>query len=157
MSFDPSRISATKNGTIFFEVNLTAAFRAARAVLPGMIERASGSIVSVASNAAWSPDMHEVPYSTTKAALIGFTRALGVEVASTGVRVNAIAPGFVENPFLEKLYGADRMTALRAGVPMGRGVLPAEVASAGAWLGSDEASYVTGEVLTVAWGQYVRG
>lgn len=139
------------------EVNLTAAFQAARAVLPGMIQRASGSIVSIASIAAWNPDMNEVPYSTTKAALIGFTRALGVEVAATGVRVNAVAPGFVENPFLEKLYGPERMQSLREGAPMGRGVLPAEVANAVAWLGSDEASYVTGEVLTVAGGQYVRG
>jgi len=139
------------------DVNLNAAFRAARAVLPGMIQRRCGSIVSIASIAAWTPPVNEVAYGTTKTALIGFTRALANEVASTGVRVNAVAPGFVENPYLEKLYGAERMESLRNAAPLGRGVLPSEVAGAVAWLASDEASYVTGEVLTVAGGQYFRG
>jgi len=139
------------------EVNLNAAFRAARAVLPGMIDRGVGSIISIASIAAWKPGRDEVAYGTTKAALVGFTRSLAMEVAGMGVRVNAVAPGFVENPFLEKTYGVERMNELRAASPMGRGVLPSEVASAVAWLASDEASYVTGEIITVAGGQHIRG
>lgn len=139
------------------DVNLSATFRAARSVLPGMIERGHGAIVSIASIAAWAPDPGEVAYSTTKTALMGFTRALAREIASTGVRVNAVAPAFVENPFLEKLYGAERIRSIRDAAPLGRGVLPSEVAAAVAWLASDEASYVTGEVLTLAGGQYLRG
>ena len=139
-----------------FDVNLTAAFRAARAVLPGMIARRSGCILSIASIAAWDPPEHEVAYATSKAALIGLTRALAREVAATGVRVNAVAPGFVENPFLEKLYGSDRMDALRAATPLGRGVKPEEVAGAIAWLASDAAEYVTGETVTIAGGTFYR-
>jgi len=139
------------------DINLNAPFRAARAVLPGMIARQRGAIVSIASIAAWTPEPGEVAYSTTKTALMGFTRALAGEIASTGVRVNAVAPAFVENPFLEKLYGAERMQSYRDKAPLGRGVLPEEVAAAVAWLASDEASYVTGEVVTLAGGQYLRG
>ncbi len=139
-----------------FTVNIDAPFRAARSVLPGMIERGSGSIVSIASIAAWGPEAKEVAYSTTKAALVAFTRALANEVASLGVRVNAVAPGFVENPFLEKLYGKQRLDALRAATPQGRGVFPSEVAAAVAWLAGDDASFVTGETVTVAGGSFFR-
>ncbi len=139
-----------------FDVNLTAAFRAARAVLPGMIHRGSGCIVSIASIAAWDPPEHEVAYATSKAGLIGLTRALAREVAATGVRVNAVAPGFVENPFLEKLYGRERMDELRAAAPLGRGVKPEEVAGVVAWLASDAAAYVTGETITIAGGTFYR-
>lgn len=138
-------------------VNLGAPFRASRAVLPGMLERGSGCILNIASIAAWNPAPAEVAYSTTKAGLIAFTRALANEVASSGVRVNAVAPGFVQNPFLEKLYGAERMQALQDSAPLGRGVLPEEVAGAISWLVSDEAAYVTGETLTIAGGQAFRG
>lgn len=138
------------------DVNLTAAFRAARIVVPGMIARRSGTILSIASIAAWDPAEHEVAYATSKAALIGFTRALAREVATTGVRVNAVAPSFVENPFLEKLYGRERMDSLRQSAPLGRGVRPEEVAGVIAWLASDEAVYVTGETITIAGGSFFR-
>jgi NAD(P)-dependent dehydrogenase (short-subunit alcohol dehydrogenase family) len=139
-----------------FTVNVDAPFRAARSVLPGMIERGVGSIVSIASIAAWGPEAKEVAYSTTKATLVAFTRALANEVAALGIRVNAVAPGFVENPFLEKLYGKERMDALRAATPQGRGVYPSEVAAAVAWLAGDDASFVTGETITVAGGSFFR-
>jgi 3-oxoacyl-[acyl-carrier protein] reductase len=139
-----------------FDVNLHAAFRAVRVALPPMIARNSGAIVSIASIAAWDPPQHEVAYATSKAALIGFTRALAREVAATGVRVNAVAPGFVENPFLEKLYGRERMHSLRESAPLHRGVKPEEVAGVVAWLASDEAEYVTGETITIAGGTFFR-
>jgi NAD(P)-dependent dehydrogenase (short-subunit alcohol dehydrogenase family) len=97
-----------------------------------------------------------VAYATSKAALIGLTRALAREVATTGVRVNAVAPSFVENPFLEKLYGRERLDALRESAPLGRGVMPEEVAGAIAWLASDQAVYVTGETITIAGGTFFR-
>ena len=139
-----------------FAVNVDAPFRAARAVLPGMLARGSGAIVSIASIAAWDPAPSEIAYSTTKAALIAFTRALAREVAGRGVRVNAVAPGFVENPFLEKLYGKERMDALRAETPQGGGVLPSAIAAAVAWLASDQATFVTGETITVTGGSFFR-
>jgi 3-oxoacyl-[acyl-carrier protein] reductase len=139
-----------------FAVNVDAAFRACRAVLPGMMQRGSGVITSIASIAAWDPAPSEIAYSTTKAALIAFTRALSREVAPTGVRVNAVAPSFVENPFLEKLYGADRMEALRGAMPQHRGVQPEEVAGVVAWLASDDAAFVNGETITVAGGSFFR-
>jgi 3-oxoacyl-[acyl-carrier protein] reductase len=138
------------------DVNLTAAFRAARSVLPGMIDRRSGVIVSIASIAGWDPAPAEIAYSTTKAALVAFTRALARETAEYGVRVNAVAPSFVENPFLEKLYGPERIQALRAAAPLQRGVRPDEVAGVVAWLASDEAEYVTGETVTIAGGSFLR-
>jgi NAD(P)-dependent dehydrogenase (short-subunit alcohol dehydrogenase family) len=142
--------------THVFTVNLFAAFRAARSVLPGMIQRRHGVVVSIASIAAWDPEPSEVAYSTSKAALVGFTRALAREVASTGVRVNAVAPSFVENPFLEKLYGPERMALLRDSAPLRRGVRPDEVAGVVAWLASDAAAYVTGETVTIAGGGFLR-
>jgi 3-oxoacyl-[acyl-carrier protein] reductase len=139
-----------------FDVNVTAAFRAARAVMPAMIDCAGGSIINIASIAAWDPAEQEIAYAASKAALIGFTRALAREVAAKGVRVNAVAPSFVENPFLEKLYGPERMRALRASAPLGRGVKPEEVAGVVAWLASDESVYVTGETITIAGGSFFR-
>ena len=139
-----------------FDVNLDAVFRATRAVLPGMLRRRSGAIVSIASIAAWDPSPGEIAYSTSKAALIAFTRAVAKEVAGTGVRVNAVAPSFVENPFLEKVYGPERLEQLRAAMPGGRGVLPEEVAATVSWLAGDGSSFVTGETVTVAGGGFLR-
>ena len=139
-----------------FDVNLDAAFRATRTVLPGMLARGSGAIVSIASIAAWDPSPSEIAYSTSKAALVAFTRALAKEVAATGVRVNAVAPSFVENPFLSKVYGPERLEELRAAMPGGRGVLPEEVAATVVWLAGDDASFVTGETVTVAGGGFLR-
>jgi len=137
-------------------VNLTAAFRAVRMVLPGMIDRGDGVIVNIGSIAGYFPEHGEVAYSTSKAALMAFTRAVANEVASSGVRVNSVAPGFVQNPFLENLYGPERMAELVAAAPLGRGVQPEEIAAAVSWLASSEALCVTGETLTIAAGQYFR-
>ena len=139
-----------------FEVNIHAPFRAARAVLPGMIERGTGAIVNIASIAAWDPAPEEAAYSTTKAALVALTRALSVQVAASGVRVNAVAPSFVDSPFMAKVYGPERLAALRAATPRQRGVLPEEVAAAVVWLASAEAEYVSGETITIAGGSFHR-
>jgi 3-oxoacyl-[acyl-carrier protein] reductase len=138
------------------DVNLTAPFLAARFILPAMIERGQGSIINISSIAAWLPTKGEIAYQTTKAGLVALTRGLALETAGSGVRVNAIAPGLVENRFLEKVYGAERVAALRRAVPFGRGADPAEIGAAALWLASDESSYVTGECLSVAGGWYFR-
>ena len=138
------------------EVNLTAPFVAAQAVLPQMISRSHGSIINIASIAAWLPSPGEAAYQASKAGLLGLTRALAIDAAPHGVRVNAIAPGLVDNPYLAKIYGQERVDDLLSRIPIGRAVDPAEVAAAASWLASDESSYMTGECLTLAGGWYVR-
>lgn len=138
------------------EINLTSVFLGAKVVLPGMLERGTGSLISISSIAAWLPSPGEAAYQTTKAGLLALTRALALETAGRGVRVNAIAPGLVENPHLERVYGAERLAAIRAGIPFARGADPAEIAAAALWLASEESSYVTGECLTLAGGWYFR-
>lgn len=138
------------------EVNLTAPFVAARAVLPAMLERQSGSIINICSIAAWLPSDGECAYQASKAGMLGLTRALAHEAAPHGVRVNAIAPGLVDNPFLARLYGDEHVAQLHARIPMKRPAEAAEVASVAYWLASDETAYITGECITIAGGWYMR-
>lgn len=132
------------------DVNLTAPFLAARAGLPSMLARGRGSLIHIASIAAWLSSLGESAYGTTKAGLLGLTRALALETAGRGV------PGLVDNPYLQTVYGPERVAELRARIPMGRAANPAEVAAAVAWLASDESAYVTGECITLAGGWYMR-
>jgi 3-oxoacyl-[acyl-carrier protein] reductase len=138
------------------EVNLNAPFFAARAALPAMIEAGRGVIVSIASVAAWHPTRRESAYHVSKAALVALTRALAIEAAPHGVRVNAIAPGFVENPFLANVYGPEHVERFRAQMPRGHGVLPEEIGATAAWLVSDAASAITGETVAVTGGFLFR-
>jgi NAD(P)-dependent dehydrogenase (short-subunit alcohol dehydrogenase family) len=108
------------------------------------------------SIAAWLPSEGECAYQATKAGLQGLTRALAFESAPFGVRVNAIAPGLVDNPFLARLYSEEHVARLQSRIPMKRSADPAEIAGAAFWLASDDAAYVTGECLTVAGGWYMH-
>lgn len=138
------------------DVNLTAPFVGAATVLPGMVDRGWGSIINIASVAAWLPSRDQAAYQATKAGLLGLTRALAFESAAAGVRVNAIAPGLVDNPYLANVYGEAGVRRLRDQIPMGRPAAPEEIAAAALWLASDESAYVTGECITVAGGWYMR-
>lgn len=142
--------------TRVFNVNVHAAFVACRTALPSMLERGQGAIVNIASTSAWAPSTDEVAYSSSKAALIGLTRALARSVAGTGVRVNAVAPSLVDNPFLKSVYGEEKVEDMTAALPMGRSVRADEVAAVVSWLASDEASYVSGETLAVAGSGFLR-
>lgn len=139
-----------------FDVNVTSIVRAARVALPAMQKQASGSIVNIASVGAWHPSPGEAAYSASKAAVVALTRAMALEVAADGIRVNAVAPGFVDHAAVERVYPADRIEALRAAAPQGRGVHPGEVASVVAWLAGDGSTQVTGETITVAGGAFFR-
>jgi 3-oxoacyl-[acyl-carrier protein] reductase len=132
-----------------FDVNVSAMLRACRTAVPSMIEAGRGSIVNIASIAAAHPFRHEGAYSITKAAVVALTRALAKDLAENGVRANAVAPNFVENRFLANVYAPDRLDRSRRAMPFRRGVDPAEVAAVVAFLASDDASYVTGEVITI--------
>jgi 3-oxoacyl-[acyl-carrier protein] reductase len=130
------------------EVNLTAAFRLSRAAVRNMMRKRSGRIISITSIVAFTGNPGQANYAASKAGLIGMTKALAHEVASRGVTVNCIAPGFVESAMTNALNEKQR-TAILERVPAKRLGLPAEVASAAVFLASDEAAYVTGQTIHV--------
>ncbi len=132
----------------FLAVNLSAAFYASRSALPDMIARKAGSIINISSMWGQVGASCEVHYSTTKAGLIGLTKALAKEVGPSGVRVNCIAPGVIETDMIGALTEETR-AALREETPLGRLGTSAEVASAAFFLASSEAGFITGQVLGV--------
>ena len=131
-----------------FDVDVLGAVECTRALLPGMIRRQSGCIVNISSMWGQVGASCEVDYSTAKAALIGFTKALAQEVAPSGIRVNAIAPGVIRTPMLD-VYPEDDLAALAAETPLGRLGTPADIAGAAAFLCSPDGAFITGQVLGV--------
>lgn len=131
-----------------FAVNMDAAFLCCRAALPAMIRAQHGCIVTVSSMWGQVGASCEVAYSATKAALIGFTKALAKEVAPSDVRVNCVAPGCVATDMMRGYSAAD-IRALEAETPLGRLGQVGEIADAVAFLASDAAAFITGQVLGV--------
>lgn len=148
----------TRDGLVFrmsledwetvMRTNLTSAFLVSRAVARHMIKRRSGSIVNVSSVVGMTGNGGQTNYSSSKAGLIGFTKSLAKEVGSRGVRVNALAPGFIETAMTEKI-SADVKEKMKTTIPLGRTGTGADVAAAALFLCSDLSLYVTGEVLKV--------
>ena len=139
-------------------VNLKGVIAVTHAVLPSMHERGAGVIVNVASEAGRVGSQGSVVYSAAKAGVIGFTRAIARESARYGIRSNAIAPGPIETPLLNSAevelgeLGARLKQGMIDGTMMRRIGEPDEIASAIAFLASDDASYVTGQTLNVSGG-----
>jgi 3-oxoacyl-[acyl-carrier protein] reductase len=129
-------------------VNLKGAFVMTKAVLRGMIKRRSGSIVSISSVVGRRGNAGQVNYSAAKAGLIGLTKSLAKEVGSRNVRVNAVAPGYIETEMTAALGEAAR-NALISQIPLGRIGTPEGVADAVAFLAGDSASFITGAVLAI--------
>jgi 3-oxoacyl-[acyl-carrier protein] reductase len=136
------------------DTNVRAAFRLSRALLRGMMKRRFGSIVQIGSVVGSSGNPGQANYAASKAALSGFTRALALEVASRGITVNCVAPGFVDTDMTRSLAPAQR-DALLARVPAGRLGTPEDVADAVAFLASPRAGYITGITLHINGGMYM--
>ncbi|HLT01751.1 MAG TPA: 3-oxoacyl-[acyl-carrier-protein] reductase [Geminicoccaceae bacterium] len=130
------------------DVNLTAGFRLIRAALRGMMRRRWGRIVNVSSIVALTGNPGQANYAAAKAGMIGMTKSLAAEVASRGITVNCVAPGFIETAMTAAL-GEDQQRRLLERVPIGRLGSGADVAAAVGYLASEEAAYVTGHTLHV--------
>jgi 3-oxoacyl-[acyl-carrier protein] reductase len=130
------------------EVDLNAPFRLARAALRGMMKRRNGRIVSIASIVGVTGNAGQANYAAAKAGLIGMSKSLAQEVATRGVTVNVVAPGFVKTAMTDALPEAAR-TALLSRIPTGRMGAPEDVAAAVVYLSSAEAGWVTGQTIHV--------
>lgn len=130
------------------DVDLSAPFRLARTALRGMLRRRAGRIINISSIVGATGNAGQANYAAAKAGLIGMTKALAQEVASRGITVNAVAPGFVTTAMTDRLSEQQR-TKLTESIPLGRIGKPEDIAPAVAYLASEEAGWVTGATLHV--------
>ncbi|NOH83277.1 3-oxoacyl-ACP reductase FabG [Vibrio genomosp. F6] len=136
------------------DTNLTPIFRMSKAVLRGMMKKRQGRIVNVGSVVGTMGNAGQTNYAAAKAGVIGFTKSMAREVASRGVTVNTVAPGFIETDMTKALNDEQRAATL-ANVPAGRLGDPREIAEAVVFLASPAAAYITGETLHVNGGMYM--
>ncbi|MGH7663986.1 MAG: 3-oxoacyl-[acyl-carrier-protein] reductase [Gemmatimonadaceae bacterium] len=130
------------------DANLRGAFVAMRAASRGMLKRRWGRIINITSVVGLTGNKGQANYAASKAGLIGLTKSVAKELASRNVLVNAVAPGFIETDMTASL-AADARTALAAQIPLARLGAPADIAATVAFLASEHASYITGQVLVV--------
>jgi 3-oxoacyl-[acyl-carrier protein] reductase len=130
------------------DVDLTAPFRLIRAALKGMLRRRAGRIVGIGSIVGATGNPGQANYAAAKAGMVGMTKALAQEVASRGVTVNMVAPGFIETPMTDVLADAQK-AKLAESIPLGRLGKPGDIASAVLYLASEEAGWVTGATIHV--------
>jgi 2-hydroxycyclohexanecarboxyl-CoA dehydrogenase len=142
-------------------VNLKGVLNVTHAVVPGMIARRRGRVVSISSDAGRVGSTGESVYAACKAGVLGFTKALAREVARHGVTVNAVCPGPTETALLASVMEGERgekvLAGMKRAIPLGRLGQPEDVAGAVAYLASEEAGYVTGQVLSVSGGLTMAG
>ena len=136
------------------EVNLKGTFHCTKAALGVMIKQRSGRIISIASIVGVMGNSGQANYAASKAAILGFTKSVAREYANRGVTANAVAPGFIKTAMTERLP-ADVQTRLLDQIPLGRLGTPDDVAQAVAFLASDAAAYITGQVLHVNGGMWM--
>ena len=134
--------------------NLTAAFALTQAALKPMIRQRRGRIISISSVVGQAGNPGQANYAASKAGLIGFTKAVALEVASRGITANVVAPGLVETDMTQAIAASAR-ELWESRIPLRRLGTPDDVAAAVCFLASDEASYITGQVLAVNGGMYM--
>ncbi|MFC3395274.1 3-oxoacyl-ACP reductase FabG [Brenneria rubrifaciens] len=136
------------------DTNLTSVFRLSKAVMRAMMKKRFGRIITIGSIVGSVGNAGQANYAAAKAGLIGFSKSLALEVASRGITVNVVAPGFIETDMTQALTEEQRAGILSQ-VPVNRLGDAKEIASAVAFLASDEAGYITGETLHVNGGMYM--
>lgn len=136
------------------DINLWGTMNCSRAVLPSMIRRRSGCIINISSMWGQCGASCEVDYSASKAGIIGFTKALAKETAPSGIRVNCIAPGFIMTE-MNSRYSQEDLELIREDIPLGIFGQPRHIADAASFLASDQAEYITGQILAVNGGMVI--
>ena len=139
---------------LVLKVNLKSVFNMTKAILKTMMGQKSGSIINMTSVVGLSGNAGQANYSASKAGMIGFTKSMAKELGSRNVRVNAIAPGFIETKMTEQLSKEVREEWVKT-IPLRRGGLPEDVANAALFLASDLSTYITGQVLSVDGGMHM--
>jgi 3-oxoacyl-[acyl-carrier protein] reductase len=136
------------------DVNLTSAFRLCRSALKAMMKRRDGRIINISSIVGVTGNAGQANYVAAKAGLIGLSKSLAQEVASRGITVNCIAPGFITTPMTAELPGAVKEKYLTS-IPQGRMGSPEEIAAGAVFLASAEAAYITGHTLHINGGMFM--
>ena len=146
---------AKENWNQVIETNLTSVFNMSRAVLDSMRDNKFGRIINISSMNGQLGQFGQTNYSAAKAGIFGFTKALARETAARGITVNAIAPGYIATDMV-KAIKEDVMKIILSGIPVGRLGEPEEVARAVLFLADDQASFITGETMSINGGQYME-
>jgi 3-oxoacyl-[acyl-carrier protein] reductase len=133
---------------LVLDVNLTSCFRLSKAFIRGMMKARWGRIISITSIVGVTGNAGQTNYAASKAGMIGMSKSLAQEVATRGITVNCIAPGFIETPMTSDLTEKQRSEIMRE-IPSGKMGTPEDIASAVVYLSSDEAAYVTGQTMHV--------
>jgi 3-oxoacyl-[acyl-carrier protein] reductase len=149
--FEPAAETSTETWNRTLGVNVFGQFFTSRALLPQMVERGAGAIINVASTAGLNGGNGGAAYTTSKHAVIGFTRQLCFDYARKGIRCNVICPGAVETGMTKEIFASPDAAVMEAveSAPIGRWAQPEELANAALFLASDEASFVNGAVYVV--------
>ena len=135
------------------DVNLNGVFNVTKAVIRLMVKQRMGKIINISSVVGFTGNPGQVNYSSTKSALVGFTKSLAREVGARGVTVNAVAPGFIDTAMTQALNERQQELILQQ-IPLGRMGGASDIANAVAFLASEDASYITGTILHVNGGMY---
>ncbi|MFT4731138.1 MAG: 3-oxoacyl-[acyl-carrier protein] reductase [Gammaproteobacteria bacterium] len=136
------------------QTNLTSVFKLSKAVLRGMMKKRHGRIVNIGSVVGSTGNAGQANYAAAKAAVIGFSKSMAREIASRGITVNVVSPGFIDTDMTKNLTD-DQKEAIFKDIPANRLGLPKEVAATVGFLVSDEAGYITGETIHVNGGMYM--